>query len=460
MTKHHFTRFDRDNAAVTAPFGGNRRDQLLVLVYALGLMVSPDNIALLGRFAGHFGIYTPLLLGAGAWVYLSYVRGYADLNTLFPGPAGEILLTRKTLGAWLVYYPLVVRVMAAVFLTTGLMVSCGFVFNEVFVYWFPNFGFAFILLGLLSTLHLLKPGFRARVQTCLVGTAFLGLTLLIGVGLIKGLPHPASRISPDFPVALSWLFIPLIFFIGFDMGGAMTGDPSRRSNGAMKSIKTAIVVFGGLIISWAMVTTQYVTGSRLAATSIPHIIAAREIAGQSGRVIMGLIVIAGACAAVNALFETVARRAAIMSEHKLLPRMPHPHQITVLCVSTAAAIMMAGGLAGEESLETYIRTALLLWLGGYGLLQVSLLQMAAAETGVRAPIQKKNTKLRRLTTAVVTFGGVAILVLTDTHAMLMFKIIMAIIGGSLVLGAIGKRNVKPSSMDVKAKGGNHAKNQH
>ena len=444
MTKNNFTQADMDTAVETASPGRNRRGRMLALVYALGLMVSPDNLALLGRFAGHFGIYAPLLLAAGAWVYLNYARGYADLYDLFPGPAGETLVIRETLGTWLVYYPLVVRVLAAVFLTTGLTVSCGFVFNEVFVYWFPNFGFAFILLGLLSALHLLGPGLRARAQTFFVGTAFLGLTLFIGAGFIKGLPHTASRIPADSPIALPWLFMPLMFFIGFDIAVSMTGYPLRRSNGAMKSPKTAIVVFGVLMILWAIVITQYVTGSRLTATSISHIIAAREISGQLGRIIMGFIVIAGACAAVNALFEAVARLAATMSEHKLLPRILHTPQVTVLCVAAAAAIMMAGGLAGEELLETYIRATLLLWLGGYGLLQVCLLQMAAAGVGVRPAIGQGRIKVRLLTTAVVTFGGAAILALTDARAMLIFKVIMAFIGSALVLGAIGKRRAKQS----------------
>ena len=46
--------------------GHDRRGRMLMGAFALGLMVSPDNLALLGGFAGHFGIYAPLLLVAGA----------------------------------------------------------------------------------------------------------------------------------------------------------------------------------------------------------------------------------------------------------------------------------------------------------------------------------------------------------------------------------------------------------
>ena len=103
-------------------------------------------------------------------------------------------------------------------------------------------------------------------------------------------------------------------------------------------------------------------------------------------------------------------------------------------MAVAAAIMMAGGLAGEEMLESYIRATVLLWLGGYGLLQVRLLQIAAVATSMR----QSPSRVRLLATAVLTFGGAAILVLTDTHVMHIFKVITTTIGIVLVLSAIGK----------------------
>ena len=458
MIKNNFTQSDVNTAVKRESPPRKKRIRMLVLVvYALGLMVSPDNLSLLGRFAGHFGIYAPLLLLAGILIYFNYVQSYTELYAIFPGPAGEALLFRRALGIWLVYYPLVVRVLAAVFLTTGLTVSCGFVFNEIFIYWFPNFGFAYILLGLLSALHLLGPASRARAQIFFVGIAFLGLTLLIGAGLIKGLPTTAAHIPTDFPVMLPWFFMPLLVFIGFDMAVSSADYPLWPSNETMKSLKTAIVVFGVFMILWTIVTTQYVTGSKLIATSIPHIIAAREISGQLGRIIMGIIVIAGACGAVNALFETVSRLVVTMSELKLLPCKLHTPQVTVLFVAVAAGIMMAAGLAGDELLETYIRATLLLWLGGYGLLQMCLLQLDAVESGVKADMRMGFTKVRLLTTAIISFGGAAILVLTDARTMLILKVIMVIVVSTVTLGAIAQRRAKQSSKD---KGGNHAENKY
>jgi hypothetical protein len=428
MTNKSISRVHKITTSETASPVREGRGRIRMGAFALGLMVSPDNLALLGRFAGQFGIYVPLLLVAGVVVYIGYVRSCETLFAHFSTQSGNALDIHKALGSWLAYYPLTVRVLAAIFLTTGLTVTSGFVFNEVFVYWFPNFGFAYLLLVLLSGLHFFRPDTRARAQGFFVGTALVGLALLIGVGLVKGLPYNASPIPASPTDMLSWLFVPLLLFIGFDIAIPFGTLSPRQTKKTLQALKTAIAVLGVMLILWAIVATQHVSGARLVATSISHMIAAREISGQLGRVVMGLVVIAGTCAAVNALFEAVARMTVAMSKQKMLPRMPYPSQASVLCVAAAAAIMMAMGLAGEEILEAYIRAALLLWLGGYGLLQVRLLHVATATTG----------RLRLVTTAVLAFGGAAILALTDGQAMLIFIVMTTIIGITLVLGAIRK----------------------
>ena len=434
MTKKSLTRVPGNATSETA--SPHREGQGLILAgaFALGLMVSPDNLALLGRFAGRFGIYAPLLLVAGAVVHISYVRSYENLYALFSADYGKTPDIRKALGTWLAYYPLTVRVLAAIFLTTGLAVTSGFVFNEVFVYWFPNFGFAYLLLVLLSGLHLFGSDTRAKAQVFFVGTALVGLAFLIGAGLVKGLPYTASTIPASPTGMLSWLFVPLLFFIGFDIAIPFGILSPRQTKKTLPSLKIAIAVFGVLMILWAIVTTQHVSGTRLVATSISHMIAAREISGQLGRIIMGLVVITGTCAAVNALFEAVARAATAMSKQRMLPQVRYTSQISVLCVAAAAAIMMASGLAGEEMLEAYIRAALLLWLGGYGLLQVRLLQLSTMATGRR----QTPTLLGRLTTAALAIGGAGILALTDDQAMSIFIVMTMTIGMTLILGTIRK----------------------
>ena len=95
---------------------------------------------------------------------------------------------------------------------------------------------------------------------------------------------------------------------------------------------------------------------------------------------------------------------------------------------------MATGFAGEEMLETWIRTAMLLWLVGYGMLSMRL-ATRPPPTGAGLPMRSKTSLL---VAAATSFSGTAILVLTDAQVVLMFIIILAVIGLTLILGAIGK----------------------
>jgi hypothetical protein len=73
----------------------------------------------------------------------------------------------------------------AVCASAGLVVSAGFVFNEVFVYWFPNFAFASILLASITLLNIFgkKPALVTQVIT--LAAASIGLLILTGAGLFN-----------------------------------------------------------------------------------------------------------------------------------------------------------------------------------------------------------------------------------------------------------------------------------
>ena len=64
---------------------------------------------------------------------------------------------------------------------------------------------------------------------------------------------------------------------------------------------------------------RFVAPARLAESTVPHMVAARAIGGASGRVVMGVVVLAGTCATVHALLSAGAHMLAGMAEHGLLP---------------------------------------------------------------------------------------------------------------------------------------------
>ncbi len=409
-----------------------------IWAYAMGLMVMPDNFAMAGKFAGQFGVFAPLILAAGVLIYFSYARSYTDLY-LFSHKADDKNNNGRTyLGTWLAYYPMVIRVVTAILLATGLTVSSGYVFNEVFVYWFPNFAFAFIILGALVGLQLLGKSHRQKAQILFVGMVLLGMAILIAIGMITGLFQDSTQVQVEQLTGMSGLFLPLLLWLGFDMAISPNGGSSNRYSATAITLKSAIAVFAGFVIFWVITALLHVDGQRLATTSIAHMIAAREIAGQTGRIIMGVMIIAGTCAAVNALFESVARQTANFSRQRMLPRNQFLPKVVVLGMASVAALLMAGGLAGEELLETLIRAALLMWLGNYGLIAIRLMIRNRQLGGSPKGRVHGQSRLQLTISAAITFAAVSVLTLTDDQPMLMLSVMILSIGAVLIFGGIYK----------------------
>ena len=77
---------------------------------------------------------------------------------------------------------------------------------------------------------------------------------------------------------------------------------------------------GVLFLLWAMVSIQHVPLVKLASTSLPHLKTARYLLGDTGRWIMGGIIIFGTLGAVNGLFLACRVNAGEMTGHGLLPQ--------------------------------------------------------------------------------------------------------------------------------------------
>ena len=152
---------------------------LLCLALAMGLLLSPDALILLGNQMGSAGLaFLAAIIFAGL-VALGTAYSTAALWAQFPGAGGEARGLQAALGTLpAMVLPLCARVVVLVCASTGILAIAGYVFNEVFVYWFPNLGFSFCVLGLLLTLNLLGPKVAKAAQLLFVAVALLGLLVL------------------------------------------------------------------------------------------------------------------------------------------------------------------------------------------------------------------------------------------------------------------------------------------
>ena len=390
---------------------------LVPAALSLGVAMSPDTLVMLGNIAGHTGYYSIGLLLPAMTVFVVFAAMFARLDENGLDTAGENLLIRRSMGALPVYLPLVVRICATLFLSTGLLVSAGFAFNEVFFHWFPNFGFAFLLLSGLLLLNLAPVPLWTGFQVFLVSAVVLAMAGLLIPGLWTDMqPMPSSpwKTVPN----PGFFCLPFLLWLGMDLGYF---SPSGRK-ALSRSLILAVLGAGVLFSLWAVLFIRHVPLERLAHSSIPHMIAARHVAGDPGRMIMGVMVICGTLAAVNALFSACRINAGHLAARGLLPRFLAHRLVVPILLAGAIAAMMAGGMAGSPMLESWIRGALTLWLFSLGL------------TGL-AFYRQRHQRLAAAA-AILSLAAGAIILWTGDSTMLISLKAGLMLAAALIAGAV------------------------
>ncbi len=347
---------------------------LILFAFAVSLMLSPDTFVIVGRLfgtTGALGLFFILIAAAFYLGMLPYLNSFLEHKTTARGnncSIRPITAVAHASGLW-------AKLISAVFLTTGLMVSAGFAFNEIFVYWFPNFGFAFLLLASLAAMQWLPSKIRLYSQVVFSMISLLGLIVLTIAGITKmdtlSLIDFSNTINPArFMVPGGFVFSWLIF-IGPELGmavGKKVGVPNTK---IIKVVGIAVLIMAGVFALWGKVQLAVLGQARLLETTIPHILGAKAVLGGTGRLIVGLMIIMGACAVVNALFFIVQHQVKGLVDLRLLPRGFGRSKYIVFLVAMMSSLLMAMGLAGHHELETLIRGCLGIWLFSYAMILLS-----------------------------------------------------------------------------------------
>lgn len=367
----------------------------IALAWVSGIFVSPEALVLQGHLSGLSGLGFILPLAIALVLHGFNAAGLSGRGSCGRLPDGEIrFLADRWGGAAATFLLLMARPALAVCLATAALVSAGFVFNEVFVFWFPNFGFAALLLAGLLLINLAGPRAAAAAQLLFAATAVTALLGIALAGLLKadlvvrpGDTAPSGRHGAAMALAA-------LAFIGYDM---LRYTPQNAAGLSLDRVAWVGLVAGGLLFTfWNAAALLHVDPQRLAQTTIPHLLAAKAILGPTGRLAVGLAVIAGACAAVNALFLTVARMLAGMARQGLIPpiwgRSVERPWAALTALAAAAGLLMAAGFAGSDWLDVSIRAALLLWLVFYALVHLGVLfperPHGSASGGPGRPLRK------------------------------------------------------------------------
>ena len=352
------------------------------MAWSLGLLYSPENLILVGNLAGSSGAAFVLLFAAGTYFYWQLATTYGNMLARGPNPTTELdnlsLVIGKLPAAVLA---LSGRLALALCMATTALVASGFVFNEVFFYQFPNFAFAFLLLGLILGIRLLGVKIRQIFQVTMVSIAIGGLIVLSAAGFKNWIENiPIILTQTQIPPLKSITGV-LLVFIGFELLLYAREDAARYPSKTPGRFIAAILLTAAVFTVWALGSLASVDAGRLSDTTIPHILAAKKILGQPGRLLMGMVVIAGTAAAVNVLFTATSQLAVMVGKTAgtifSSDNNAGQARLVFILLAIAAAALMAAGVAGSDNLDTYLRGSLILWLTNYAVIFLSQLIQAA-----------------------------------------------------------------------------------
>jgi hypothetical protein len=196
------------------------------------------------------------------------------------------------------------------------------------------------------------------MQPVFITIAIVCLLLLLPAGLVDWRSAAATPEAVQSPLTLATALSPLLLFLGYD-------GPSSGNRDHHRPALLAIAIGALLFLALGLVALHTVAAARLAESTLPHMLVAREIAGQPGRLLMGGAVIAGVAGAVNGLFLMSGRSLADLAGLGILPGgagRPVMMRVYPVLFAGLIGVCLMTGLAGHEILEALIEAALLLWL--------------------------------------------------------------------------------------------------
>ena len=415
----------------------------LSLALSCSWLFCPEALTIVGNTAGQMGYQTLVGLLVAAFIFSAC--GILLTNHQLPdSPEKELLILRPLFGTMVtITLTLAACIPLTVLAGTALLVTAGYTFNEVFLYWFPNFGFAFLLLSLITILQF----FRDRVilwgQVCFAALAAGGLLLLAVYAMIhpqEALPAATAITEQSGGFAVLAAPLLLLLFVGTNL-----------SHSAKSSFAPLLVpVIALLIFSfWIVASLNYVTPERLASSTIPYMTTARKIMGDPGRWIMGVVVISGTCGAVNGLMMLSRRMLTSLANQKMAPAILSGNKQKWIIPPGIALLtggLMATGLAGDELLEVLLLGALILWLVYYVFLCFSAIVWLKRE--------KQTWQYPAIVASLMLAAGIVIVIIGNPHKGELFISILSGLGASglitvcwLIIKTLFNRSIPPTSKE-------------
>jgi hypothetical protein len=391
----------------------HRKSFLITICMAMGFMISPLSLVILGNGVGLMGRWLlwllPLIVLVNFWTAHLYARffhpaGSADPKINVEADSKWVLTTLQL--SSLVPFCMVT--------STLILAMAGYALNEIFLYWFPNLLFSICLLILIVAVNLISPSTSGRLQVLSVAMFMASMLLLLVLGFLNW-EKPVLE-TPNVPhiAHVDWRAIVLVFWLFMAAELAVYHDVVHKNRQSqLFSLIAAFVAAGAIFLLWGQTSVHFVSPERLVDTTVPHSIVARAISGENGRKIMGVAILTGSFASVNTLLAGVTAVMASMGKVRQIPpvlsRKVIGKNTAMLFLSIGILCMLLTGMAGKDITWTITHSAFYVWLISHAAFNV----FAFRQQGYSSGKENKGLVLPGILAAMVYVAGAVVLIVTD-----------------------------------------------
>lgn len=247
----------------------------LVTYYGLGNIVGAGIYVLIGKVAGHAGLYTPLSFLIASLVAALTAFTYAELSARYPLSAGESVYLQKGFNiTWLSLLVGLLIVLAGS--VSAATIIRGFVGYIQVLIDLPSEFIILMLVALLAGVAAWGITESVRIAALFTFIAIFGLLIIIVVALPKAMTLSSEVPAlPDLssPVVLQGLFIGAFLafyaFIGFEDMVNVAEEVIDPSSNMPKAILIALVIATSLYFLIAFLCVLIVPPSELAHSDAP-----------------------------------------------------------------------------------------------------------------------------------------------------------------------------------------------
>jgi hypothetical protein len=382
----------------------------------LGVMLSPESLVLLGNTGGANGAYFYISLFITGLTALFFVA-VTHSSKLANDQLGDVGIVRGAFGESVAMsLCLVGRIPVILLAGTGILVTAGYGFNEIFLYWFPNFAFAFLLLGMIVVVNALSEKWAFIIQAATSLLTLSCLTVLMLLGVLSTEPAIPVATAEETRYSLIHGVSVLLLLLGCDL--SLYSGEGRNT----RLLRYLVFILFLFFACWVFFSRQYVAPRILFESTIPHIIVAKSALDQGGRLLIGSVIVSGAFATVNGLFLYAGITFERLGKIDLISRDMTGiwgKRILFFLLAAFIGVLMMTGLAGSEKLATYYRGALLLWL----LLMAVVSFAAFCSLRASQPVLSKLA----LVPATVLSGGIVVMIFGDRNSGLLFTFMVLLL---------------------------------